>query len=141
MKITIDKTIINLQDINVTSYSIEKQVHKYINDAIIENKVDHIITNVRMGSILQDSVEYSVWIPLNNILSTPRTPEPYLIGNYSSRKVFVDPFMRWDDNRIIIKYDKSQLISYKINKILKKTDYKELLEEIIIDKEIGDKLI
>ena len=49
--------------------------------------------------------------------------------------------MRWDDNRIIIKYDKSQLISYKINKILKKTDYKELLEEIIIDKEIGDKLI
>ena len=51
----------------------------------------------------------------------------------------VDPFQRWDDNNIDIIYDRSTMISLKINKILKR-EHIDIIEKIFVVEDIIDKL-
>ena len=138
MKITIDKTIIDPTGKRFSEVS--KEFNNFINDMIIIYNVDHIITNGMLGSCLQNSLLFD-FSPLSSGV-TQLQYVPYYIGNFNGRKILIDPFMRWDDHRMIMKYDRSVILSHKINKLLKKIDYVELLEEInIIDEDIKKQLI
>lgn len=156
MKININKTDINLDNcknggdilINFTNYLVK---------ILSEYKVDYIITNGNIASILQDSIYYRI-IPQVPFIGLVHNGEPYLIGNLSDKdlydnsiintqiikdegiNIFVDPYIRWDDCKILPKYNKSTLTSLKLNKIIN-NGYMNLLDEISIEKEIRDKLI
>lgn len=141
MKININETDLNLDN----PKEILENLVDYIIKILSEYKIDYIITNVNIGSILQDSSSVEL-IPLQSAINRIFKPDPYLIGNFSNKNInskiniYVDPVMRYDDCRIKTIYGKSTITSLKINMINNKK-YIDLLEEIIIDKEICDKLI
>lgn len=155
MKINISKTDIDFDKCN-NSYEILRNFSNYLVKILSEYKVDFIITNSNIGSSLQDSTYYrSIPQPLIGFV---QSSEPYLIGNLHDKdlydnkiisvqlikddgiNIFVNPYMRWDDNRILPMYDKSTMTALKLNKVIN-DEYQDVLDEITIDKEISDKLI
>lgn len=156
MKININKTDINLNNCKHGG-NILINFANYLVNILSEYKVDYIITNGNITSILQDSIYYRI-IPQQQLIVLIHNGEPYLMGNLNDKdlynnsiittqvikdegiNIFVDPYMKWDDNRILPMYDKSTLTSLKLNKIIN-DEYKDLLDEITIEKEIYDKLI
>ncbi len=101
--------------------------------------VEEIITNSKIGTVLQDDNRF-IYEPLNNVLSIAHKPDPYLIGNLYNIKVKVDPNMRWDDDRIIPKGSELRLRKEKILKILGKKEFEDFIEEIIVDKKLSNML-
>lgn len=74
----------------------------------ITSEVNLLITNGNLASVLQDSTEYKS--DLNEILYNVLNSENekfkmYKLGKLDNLQIMVDPYMRWDDNRIILKYD------------------------------------
>jgi len=134
MKIHIRKEIFN--NVNLINSEIIKTVMNNIFFHLKRYDVKEIITNPLMGSILSDNERY---IAMSNSTIFSVITEPYLYGSLYGIKIYVNPMMKWSDVRIIPKYDITTMRKNKILKVLNK-DYKDILEEIVIDKEIGDTL-
>lgn len=105
-------------------------------------KFNKIITNTRIGNILQDSSLYSFG-NVNHTLNTIKhvSNETYLLGTLSSFNVYVNPNLTWDDNNIYITIDKLELRRLKMEKIINNDYDKSFLEKIIIDNKILDILL
>ena len=58
----------------------------------------HIIVNTLMGTIIADSSGFTM--NTNKIIEYSGLP--YQIGTFSGMNVIVDPYMRWDDTRVLI---------------------------------------
>ena len=54
----------------------------------------NIVTNSKLGSVLQDCIEFS-WKSSSVNLTTS---SDYPIGNFNNLGLYVDPYMRWDDD-------------------------------------------
>jgi hypothetical protein len=81
-----------------------KDILLYINQEILKAKtddVDTIVTNLAMGSILSDLTQMKLE-PLKAV-SLELTTGPYLIGEYLQMKVYIDPYMRWNDKTLYLK--------------------------------------
>lgn len=156
MKINIKKEDINLDNC-VDANQVLQNFVNYIIKILTEYKVDYIITNGNIASCLQDSIYFN-FEPQKSLIGLVHNGEPYIIGNLCDKQlydknivkikiikdnginIFVDPYIKWNDNIIKTMYDKSTLTSFKINKI-NNSEYIELLEEINVDNEIVDKMI
>jgi hypothetical protein len=60
-------------------------------------KANFILTNSRVGSELQDSAMFV--FDSNNVVEESSSPR--LVGQICGMDVFVDPFMKFDDNRVL----------------------------------------
>lgn len=78
-------------------------IHKIC--CVKKNKPVAIITNGHVGTHLQDQPFYT-----NEMFSDEKTKNitnglPYLVGEFNDVKHFVDPNMRWDDDRICLLFN------------------------------------
>jgi len=76
--------------------------HSYI--MAMTNRIgnaDIIITNGRIGSLLQDCAPFS--LDCSNYDNISHTKSiPYCIGTYNNMKLYIDPYIKWDDNSIYL---------------------------------------
>jgi hypothetical protein len=77
------------------------QLYKKIVDIILGSNYSLIITNVQIGSIIQDSTNFHFQKQFsNNSLNT--SSSPYIIGSIGHTKIFVNPYLKFTDNRLIM---------------------------------------
>ena len=76
---------------------------------------------------------------IDNVLYNSN-PVPYKIGKLNDIDVYVDPYLRYDDNKIYIEYDNTHIRTMKINRLLNK-NYKVLIDNIVLDRDLMDILI
>lgn len=139
------KITIGLEDLDVvvpnSTNEIYKLFHKKVYKYLKTYEATEIVTNGHIGSVLQDYDAFkSDGIQYNNLSTSPIKPDPYLIGSLDIIKVYVDPFMTWNDNRIIVKGSDIKLRKEKILKIKGKKKFEDFLEEIIIEPKLGNML-
>ena len=72
----------------------------------LTSDVNIIVTNGNLATVLQDSTSYAIDanIPVLEKGGDGRA-KLYNLGNFENIQVMVDPYMRWDDNRIFFKND------------------------------------
>lgn len=97
------KMLNDTEDITLIDYigkSInDGRLYKDIIDLIKANEFKYVITNGQVGSIMQDSNSFHYDI---SDASVKQIIHPYSIGSVYSSKIFVDPYMSYDDNRLIM---------------------------------------
>ena len=77
------------------------QLYKKIVDIILSSNYSLIITNAQIGSIIQDSTNFHFQKQFSNTaLNT--SSSPYIIGSIGYTKIFVNPYMKFTDNRLIM---------------------------------------
>jgi len=98
---------------------------KQIVDIISGSDYSNIITNTHIGSIIRDSADFHHQKQFSN--TALNTSSPYIIGSVGYIKIFVNPYMKYTDNRLImfngswlnlenlIKTDNSDSFNNKIN--------------------------
>lgn len=77
------------------------QLYKQIVDIILSSNYSLIITNAQIGSIIQDSANFHFHKEFSNT-SLRTSSSPYIIGSIGYAKIFVDPYMKFTDNRLIM---------------------------------------
>jgi hypothetical protein len=60
-----------------------------------------VVTNAQVATALQDCSGYVV-APMANTMSQDGTQNLYLAGTLAGLKVYVDPYMAWDDTRVCV---------------------------------------
>ena len=64
-------------------------------------RANWVVTNVQIATALQDCSGYVV-APMANTMSQDGTQNLYLAGTLAGLKVYVDPYMSWDDTRVCV---------------------------------------
>jgi hypothetical protein len=82
----------------------EKYIPKYLSEDIDHNVKDtptvkKFQTNGKMASYLQDIYEYVHNLDKTTLLTS--STKPYKMGALKGIDIYVDPYMRWNDDRII----------------------------------------
>lgn len=87
--------------------------------SIVSNKISSIIqnvkpvtieTNVKIGSFLQDS-ERAMLLPIvSRDLSNIPVETPYLILRFDGIDVYVNPYMKWDDTKLLFMNETKDVI-------------------------------
>ena len=91
-----------------TTHSIQRKLITKINNAsnFVANEgrvgpAEYILTNGNLASVIQDIVGYN----LNPVPGTSKlniNGQLYPVGKVGDKTLYVDPYMRWDDNRIFL---------------------------------------
>jgi len=86
-------------------YSI--MLNKFSDDlkSYINADVNQLITNGNIGVILQDLQGYRLDFNKNVMVSEDGKPKKYKMGKFDGLQVIIDPYMRWDYNKIVLKND------------------------------------
>lgn len=138
------KIYITEEDFNIRNHTNSEVNETFINHIYVPLKkygVKEIVTNSHLAYLFSEHRSFVTSNNTTTVIITPSINEPYLYGIIKNEiKIYVDPYMRWMDDKIIPRYDLSTMRRNKLNKILNK-EYKDYLEEIVIDKKIGDMLI
>lgn len=134
---------INKTDLDFTECkNLMDTLNVFINELLYHLR-KHNISKIRvsafMGATLGDSSLFQHGSIIDNV-SYNANPVPYTIGKLNSIDVYVDPYLRYDDNRIYLEYDDIYIRTMKINRLLNK-DHKVLLGDIILDRDLMDILI
>jgi hypothetical protein len=71
----------------------------------ITSDANLLITNGNLAALLQDFSEYKLGEDeiKNEMKSEDGKPKMYKLGKLDELQIMVDPYMRWDDNKIILK--------------------------------------
>jgi len=89
----------------MTKYLLHQDFIEEILKKCRELKSNKIITNGNIASVITDSKNYTfVSLVINNINKN------YSVGQIDGVKIFIDPYIRWDDNYIHFENDNEQLI-------------------------------
>ena len=91
-----------------TSYSLQRKLVSKVNNAsnYIANEgrvgpAQYIVTNGNLASVMQDVASYVIQPPVGGAnLNT--NGQLYPVGKVGGMTLYVDPYMRWDDNRIFL---------------------------------------
>ena len=91
-----------------TSHSVQRKLITKVNNAsnYIANEgrvgpAQYIVTNGNLASVMQDVASYSINPPVGGAnLNT--NGQLYPVGKVGQMTMYVDPYMRWDDNRIFL---------------------------------------
>ena len=90
-----------------TYHSIQRKLVAKINNAsnfiATDGRVgpaQYIVTNGNLASVLQDVAGYTINPPNASKMNT--NGQLYPMGNIGNIAIYVDPYMRWDDNRIFL---------------------------------------
>ena len=71
----------------------------------ITSDVNLLITNGNLGALLQDFSDYKLGEDeiKNEMKSEDGKPKMYKLGKLGELQIMIDPYIRWNDNRIILK--------------------------------------
>lgn len=91
-----------------TTHSVQRKLISKVNNGsnYIANEgrvgpAQYIVTNGNIASVLQDTATYTLsTIPGGSNLNT--NGQLYPVGKIGAMTLYVDPYMRWDDNRIFL---------------------------------------
>ncbi len=91
-----------------TTHSVQRKLVSKVNNAsnYIANEgrvgpAQYVITNGNLASVLQDVASYTINPPVGGAnLNT--NGQLYPVGKVGNMTLYVDPYMRWDDNRIFL---------------------------------------
>lgn len=91
-----------------TSHSLQRKLVSKVNNAsnYIANEgrvgpAQYIVTNGNLASVMQDVASYTINPPVGGAnLNT--NGQLYPVGKVGGMTLYVDPYMRWDDNRIFL---------------------------------------
>jgi hypothetical protein len=91
-----------------TTHSLQRKLISKVNNGsnYIANEgrvgpAQYIVTNGNLASVLQDTATYALAsIPGGSNLNT--NGQLYPVGKINNMTLYVDPYMRWDDNRIFL---------------------------------------
>jgi len=91
-----------------TSYSLQRKLVSKVNNAsnYIANEgrvgpAQYIVTNGNLASVMQDVAQYVIQPPVGGAnLNT--NGQLYPVGKVGGMTLYVDPYMRWDDNRVFL---------------------------------------
>ncbi len=91
-----------------TSYSLQRKLVSKVNNAsnYIANEgrvgpAQYIVTNGNLASVMQDVAQYMIQPPVGGAnLNT--NGQLYPVGKVGGMTLYVDPYMRWDDNRVFL---------------------------------------
>jgi len=91
-----------------TTHSLQRKLVSKVNNAsnYIANEgrvgpAQYIITNGNLASVLQDVASYTINPPVGGSnLNT--NGQLYPVGKVGNMTLYVDPYMRWDDNRLFL---------------------------------------
>lgn len=78
-------------------------IHKIC--CVKKNKPVAIITNAKVGTHLQDQPFYTNEMFIDKNSKSIISGLPHLVGEYNDVKHFVDPIMRWNDDRICLLFN------------------------------------
>ena len=132
MQITINITDYLKNDKSLTYWSLQRMIITKIVATCNKAKTKEIITNLKLGSVLADCVEYTQNKIMNTLSSNGET---YSSGSIYHINVMIDPNMKWDDTRIILIPSLQKKRENKLLRIFREKVTKEVTEIIIIDKE------
>jgi len=91
-----------------TSHSLQRKLVSKVNNAsnYIANEgrvgpAQYIVTNGNIASVMQDVASYTILPPVGGAnLNT--NGQLYPVGKVGAMTLYVDPYMRWDDNRLFL---------------------------------------
>lgn len=90
-----------------TSHSLQRKLIAKINNAsnYIANEgrvgpAQYIVTNGNLASVMQDVASYTINPVQGSNLNT--NGQLYPVGKINNMTLYVDPYMRWDDNRVFL---------------------------------------
>ena len=95
---------------NWSVYDIQKKLINKVIKKAKGIKANKIVTNGNLASVIQDSGNYSISNTLSVPISKIAPGESYPMGQIDGIKIFVDPYMRWDDNYIHFENDDVKVI-------------------------------
>ena len=95
---------------NWSVYDIQKKLINKVIKKAKGIKANKIVTNGNLASVIQDSGNYSISNTLSVPISKIAPGESYPMGQIDGIKIFVDPYMRWDDNYIYFENDDVKVI-------------------------------
>lgn len=129
---------INKTDLDFTECkNLMDTLNVFINELLYHLR-KHNITKIRvstfMGTTLGDSSLFQYDSIIDNV-SFNTNPVPYTIGKLNDIDVYVDPYLKYNDNNIYVSYDNSYIRTIKINRLLDK-EHKVLIDSIILDKDL-----
>jgi len=134
---------INKTDLDFTKCKNQMDTLNVFLNELLSHFRKHNISKIRvtafMGSTIGDSSLFKHDSIINNILYNSN-PVPYKIGKLNDIDVYVDPYLRYDDNKIYIEYDNTHIRTMKINRLLNK-NYKVLIDNIVLDRDLMEILI
>ena len=91
-----------------TSHSLQRKLISKVNNAsnYIANEgrvgpAQYIVTNGNLASVMQDVAQYSI-LPVIGGANLNTNGQLYPVGKIGNMTLYVDPYMRWDDNRIFL---------------------------------------
>lgn len=91
-----------------TTHSIQRKLVSKINNAsnYIANEgrvgpAQYIVTNGNIASVLQDVASYTINPPVGGS-NLNVNGQLYPVGKVGAMTLYVDPYMRWDDNRVFL---------------------------------------
>lgn len=92
----------NIDFINYIGKNIDDgNLYKDIVSLILSNNFNYVIINAQIGSLIQDSNNFHFNKQFPNT-SLRTSSAPYVIGSIGNTKVFVNPYMKFTDNRVIM---------------------------------------
>ena len=95
---------------SMSIYQLQQKLINKVIDKAKEIKANKIVTNGNLASVIQDSGNYSISNTLSVPISKIAPGESYPMGQIDGIKIFVDPYMRWDDNYIHFENDDVKVI-------------------------------
>lgn len=100
------------KDETLTMHSLQMKLLNRINEIADSTGSEKIITNGNLGHSLRGIGGYSNEYISNEIKKDIKSPFP--VGQIGKLTVFVDPYMKWDDNRIIFYNESKDLFTLKV---------------------------
>ena len=79
----------------------EREVASRIVDEIKAFRFKNVVVSPKIGTFIQDSPSFV--ISSESMISSQSGSDSYMIGSiYGYHDVYVDPYMKWDDNRLLL---------------------------------------
>ena len=89
----------NVDYIHIDEINLDYNFPPELINKVAQTGFSNMIVNGKLGASIQDSVGYSPHLN-SNVINTNGLM--YKIGSFFGKEVYVDPFMRYNDNRIIL---------------------------------------
>lgn len=89
----------NIDYIQIDDINLDYNFPPELINKVTQTKFSTMIVNAKLGASIQDTVGYSPHLN-SNVINTNGLM--YKIGSFFGKEVYVDPYMRWNDARIIL---------------------------------------
>lgn len=109
-------------------HTIQRRLYAKIKSITTRFGYRELVTNGNLASVLQDMAGYTLnpqGMPLNIV-----NGQKYPMGTIGNIQIIVDPYMRWDDTRIL--FDPGKALRLQKLKKISGMEYSDVVTELVI---------